>query len=78
MAGTRQPDSEPTIIDVLLGRHRHTPLITVTEGQRLYGNYWLDEPSKVAELATGGRQRNRPMFDDGSNEVAQTVRRRGY
>lgn len=67
-----------SIIDVLLGRHQHEPVMKVTGGQRLYHNYRIHEPSRQLEMANGGRQRNRAFFDDPSNDIAQTVKRRGY
>ena len=41
-------------------------------------NYRIDEPSRQAEIATGGRQRHRREFEDESNPVAQTIKERGY
>ena len=69
---------EWSIVDALLGRHQHEPLMKISGGHRLYHNYRLHQPSLSAELATGGRQRTRDLFDDESNPVAQTVRARGY
>jgi hypothetical protein len=56
-------DEAPSIVDVLLGRHQHQPLMKVTLSQRLYANYWIDAPSLEAELRTAGRHRNRPELE---------------
>jgi hypothetical protein len=71
-------DQNVSIVDVLLGRHQHEPLMKITVGHRLYHNYRLHEPSRQLEVETGGRQRNKDFFDDPSNDVAQTVNARGY
>ena len=54
---------QPSIVDVLMGRHQHEPLMKITRDQRLYCNYRLHQPSLEAEIATAGRHRNRSVFD---------------
>ena len=50
----------------------------ITVDHRIYHNYRFHEPSCRLEMANGGRQRNRAFFDDPSNDIAQTVKARGY
>jgi hypothetical protein len=71
-------DQQWSIVDILLGRHRHDPVMKITVDHRVYHNYRLHEPSRRLEMANAGRQRNRDFFDDPSNEIAQTVKARGY
>jgi len=63
MADSANPRVGPSIVDVLMGRHQHEPLMKVTRDMRLYCNYRLHQPSFDAEIATSGRHRNRPIFD---------------
>ena len=71
-------DQNWSIVDILLGRHQHEPVMKITVDHRIYHNYRLHEPSRRVEMANGGRQRNSAFFDDPSNDIAQTVKARGY
>jgi hypothetical protein len=71
-------DVNPSIIDVLLGRHQHEPVMKLTVAHRLYHNYRLHEPSRRLEVSNGGRQRNKTLFDDPEHEIAKTIKARGY
>jgi hypothetical protein len=64
---------ELSIVDVLLGRHRHQPLMKVPLANRLYANYWLDPVSLEAELKTAGRHRNRPELQHARERELETT-----
>jgi len=63
-----------SIVDVLMGRHQHEPLMKITRDQRLYCNYRLHQPSLDAEIATAGRHGNRSIFDLTADERHGTDR----
>ena len=71
-------DENFSIVDVLMGRHQHQAQVKITAPHRIYCNYRINEASLDAELKTAGRHRNRDVYDDDSNEVAKTVKARGY
>lgn len=71
-------DAEFSIVDILLGRHQHEPVMKITASQRLYCNYRFDDVALKAELETAGRHRNRKELEDPANPVAQTLKSRGY
>lgn len=71
-------DQDWSIVDILLGRHQFEPMMKITVDHRVYHNYRFDEPSRRVEMANGGRQRNSALFDDPTNDIAQTVKARGY
>jgi hypothetical protein len=66
-------DPNWSIVDILLGRHQHQPMMKITVDHRIDHNYRLHEPSRCVEMANGGRQRNSTLFDDPANDIAQSV-----
>lgn len=65
-----QCDINLSIVDVLVGRHQHDPVMKITPGQRLYANYRLHKPSYDVEMETAGRHRNRPELEWDRERVA--------
>jgi hypothetical protein len=70
---TGKEGAEPSVVDVLLGRHRHEPLLKTTLGQRPYANSHLHKPSFDAEVTTAGRHRNRPELEWDAERVARQL-----
>lgn len=66
------------LLSILCGRHQHAPVMKIRVDHRVYHNYQLHEPSRQLEMENGGHYRNKDIFDDPSNDVAQIMKARGY
>jgi hypothetical protein len=62
-------DQKWSIVDILLGRHQHKPVMKITVDNQVYHNYRLHEPSRQLEMENGGRYRSKDIFDDPSNDI---------